>query len=174
MAARLGALYEQHAARLTRRVLLMVGDVAAAQDLVQETFVTAFERHDQVDAAEDPQAWLWGVARHKVLNHVRKRSRRRSLWARFGRAEVVEGDPTAEDHIAADDAWRQLDAAMSRLEPELRACFVLRHIEQLPLERCAAELDTPLSTVSSRARRAAEIVRASFLESDERKTGRTP
>lgn len=156
-------LYAEHAARLTRRAALMVGNDAAAQDVVQETFVLAFERGDELAQQPDAAAWLWGVARNKLKNHTRKQRRRRELWRRFGRRQAQTTDD-ASHGVAAAELQRRLDTALSRLSQEEREAFVVRHIEQLSLKEASVELGLSISTLSARARRAADKIRAHFEE----------
>ncbi len=74
--------------------LLVRGYIAArlyhqedVEDLAQEVFVTAFRKLDTCDASNFRQ-WLLGIAKHHLLNHWRKVSRRASAMERF-RHEVV-------------------------------------------------------------------------------------
>lgn len=150
------AVYEREAPRLSRRLRRLAGDPGVAADLLQDTFVTAFTgaafRGDAAVAT-----WLYGIARHHLLNRRRKRSRRAKALA--------AGQPFQPLQLAAPDELallEDLDAALQGLRAELREAFVLRVIEQLPVEQAAALAGVSISTISKRAAKAERAIRKVF------------
>src|SRR5262245_10690507 len=67
--------------RLYAYVLALLGDLAAAEDVLQETNLAATQRLGEVAGIDAFTAWLFGVARHQVLTHRRRQARER---LRFG------------------------------------------------------------------------------------------
>lgn len=159
----LPALYEAHAAALTRRLRWLSGDAQVAADLCQEAFVEVLSRQGSLVAADDPAAWLHTVATNRWRNHRAKSRRRLRLDARLpGTERVAEGaDATARER----EMLMRLDRALAGLSVERREAFVLRVIEQLPLEQIATLLGVPISTIAHRAAKAEAAVRAA-LEQD--------
>lgn len=72
--------------RLGQFLVQMVRDRALAEDLLQDTFVAALQGADRLAEADDPGAWLFGIARRKALESLRRSGRMRCaverLWER--------------------------------------------------------------------------------------------
>lgn len=155
-AAAMEAVYRAQAPRLAARLRRLTGDASAAADLLQDTFVTAFTgsafRGDSSVAT-----WLYGIARHHLLNRRRKRSRRSKALAAGQATQPLQLADTEELALLRD-----LDAALQGLRTELREAFVLRTIERLPVEQAAALAGVSVSTISKRAAKAERAIRRAF------------
>ena len=117
----LGALYRLTEIALRRFLVGMVGDLALADDLLQETFLEACRAPGRIAAAEDPQAWLFGIARNRAISALR---RRRRLAAATGRLAVRRRWEPNELPEAARSA---LDL-VADLSPQDRALVLLRYV----------------------------------------------
>lgn len=84
-------LFREHYAAVHRYAVRRV-ESAAVQDVVAETFLTAWRRFDRVQG--DPLPWLLGIARRVCANHLRGRDRRAALRERL-MAEPLRGQPMA-------------------------------------------------------------------------------
>jgi RNA polymerase sigma-70 factor (ECF subfamily) len=128
--------------------LSIVGSVAEAQDVVQDTFVRA---HAKLDRLSDPRrfrAWVCQIARRVALNRLRSASRARKREETFaGEAvSVVDVEALAEER----DYQRSVYAAIDRLPVKLREALLLCAIEGLEPSEVALMLGIPSGTVRSR------------------------
>ena len=73
--ARVEGLFAANERRLGQFLVQMVRDRALAEDLLQETFMDAYDARDRLASVVSPDAWLFGIARHRALEALR-RSRR--------------------------------------------------------------------------------------------------
>ena len=111
-------------------------DVATAEDLTSETFLAAVTAARE-RGVEPSIPWIVGVARHKLVDHWRRRSRDERLLA-----QVAGDSSTAE----ADDPWdAQLDgmraaAVMDGLGGHHRAALTLRYVDGLSVPEVAEVL----------------------------------
>jgi RNA polymerase sigma-70 factor (ECF subfamily) len=141
-----------------------LGKVDQAEDLWQQTFVTAFERLGTFDAARPFKPWLYGIA----VNHLRNAWRAQATLPRHlpddmaNRWSGRERDPkdVAADREAAQVIWEGVRA----LSEEQRAVFVLRIYHGLSYAEIAEILDCPVGTAKSRMHFAAEAVRKGLRE----------
>ena len=122
------ALVERHAPALAR-YLASVGARSDAEELVQDTFVRAFQGIDNFRAESSLRTWLFTIARRLLLD-------RRRSGARRGRHEVEapDGVDAAREHTALDDlvageTQGRLRLAVERLTPTQRDVFLLRVVE---------------------------------------------
>jgi RNA polymerase sigma-70 factor (ECF subfamily) len=90
------ALFEAHYSELRRYVSRRVEDRAGADDVLAETFATAWRRRDQMPDPAVP--WLFGVCHKVIANHRRSEKRRARLFARLGASRLDLGRDPAEIH----------------------------------------------------------------------------
>jgi RNA polymerase sigma-70 factor, ECF subfamily len=100
-----------------------VGDLAEAQDLVQEAFTRAIARWDKIARYDDPASWVRKVAWHLATSRWR---RQRTASAFLHRQREVHITGPSPDRVA-------LTAALATLQPTLRKAFVLHYIAQLSI-----------------------------------------
>jgi len=153
------ALFDRHAPILYRYIARRLGS-AAADDLVSEAFLIAFQRRESYDVRHaDARPWLYGI----VTNLI---SRRRRDELRFFRAIARTGvEPAAEsvadqvtDRVAAQAMAGQLAGALARLSGPQRDTILLV-ASGLSHEQVAEALGVPTGTVASRLARARKKLR---------------
>ncbi len=128
---------------LLRSAYLLTRDVAAAEDLVQDTFVRLHAKWPLVAAAAAPMAYV----RRTMVNNYLHSTRRKSSHERVV-AQIP--DRAATGDLADAVADRMLVAALlDGLPPRQRAVLVLRFMHDLDDERIAAEIGCRKSTVRS-------------------------
>jgi RNA polymerase sigma factor (sigma-70 family) len=152
---RFGLVFDRHFAGIHRYLHRRVGR-ALADDLAAETFVVAFDRRRDYDAARaDARPWLYGIASNLLRNQWRSERRRLLAYARA----VGEGDADA-DHDAvleradAAAAGPLVAKALASLEDRDRDALLLLAWGELSYEEIAEALAVPVGTVRSRIHRA--------------------
>lgn len=164
-------LYETHAAAILRRLWRLTGDRARAEELCQDTFVIAFERLAGFRGEAKLSTWLHAIAFNLAREEVARRRRRRGLFSLFRRQTQTQPSQPAlgpDAGLAHEELVGRLQRAIDTLAMDQREAYVLRVVEQLPLEECSELLGVPVSTISYRARRAEEQVRAAFEKEESR------
>jgi RNA polymerase sigma-70 factor (ECF subfamily) len=134
---------------------------ADADDLLQETFLTAWRKRAQFEGRGSAEGWLRRTAFRLYLNHRTKLVRRAGLAD--ARALAREGTSPAADRDVADrDAAaflvRRVEEAVDALPDGPREAFVLLRFEGLTCAQIAEATDTPMKTVETRLRRATELL----------------
>jgi RNA polymerase sigma factor (sigma-70 family) len=141
----LNELYDASYRRLVIQVYAFCGDLHAAEDAVQDAFVTALRKKSQLARVSNPEAWVRAVA----LNRVRHGWRHASVVRRYqvkvpGPQGPVDVGP---EHVAIVTALGEVDA-------DQREAVVLHYLADLPVADVAAQLGVPEGTVKSRLSRA--------------------
>jgi len=154
-------LVEATSARLYRLARHLMRDADEAEDVVQETYIRAWQRRGDL---RDPQAvvpWLSRIARNAARDRLRWWRRRPE------RARVEIEPPAAESPADAQlvDAQRgaEVRRALDVLSEKHRVILLLREVEDMSYEQIAELLGLPLGTVESRLHRARAAL-ASKLE----------
>jgi RNA polymerase sigma-70 factor, ECF subfamily len=141
---------------------LMRNDAMEAEDVLQETFISAYRGLDRFEGRSLLSTWLYRIAYNAALMRLRKRKLTTvSIDAPF---ENEEGDPIPRQLVdwgAAPDQvllkgelHKALDGAVAALPESLRSVFVLRDIEGLSTAETAAILDLTETNVKVRLHRA--------------------
>lgn len=152
-------LYEATEGRLLAIVLRMLDDRAAAEDVVQETFVTVWTRAAQFPALRtSPLAWLTTIARHRAIDLMRRRRPETSMTWHDSQGDEHEHDVADEsgsplDHLLERQAEGRLGACIDHLEADPRRAVLMAYYEGLTHEELADRLRRPLGTVKTWIRR---------------------
>ncbi|HTE47420.1 MAG TPA: RNA polymerase sigma factor [Gemmatimonadaceae bacterium] len=127
-------LVERHAAALAR-FAVSSGERNEVDELVQDTFVRAFNSIDGFRGDSSFRTWLFTIERRLLLDRRRAEKRRRD------RTEIQEGDAVTEydalDSVVADETQKRLHDAISRLSPTQKEVFTLRVAEGLSYKEIA-------------------------------------
>jgi RNA polymerase sigma-70 factor (sigma-E family) len=143
------ALYQTHWRYLVRLAVLLVDDVASAEDVVQDAFVGLHRRRDGL---RDPDAAL-GYLRTSVLNLSRSVLRRRQVARKHLRVAEPELAPAADDDVLLRDEHRAALAAVWSLPRHQREVLVLRYWSGLSEREIAQTLGIAPGSVKSAASR---------------------
>jgi RNA polymerase sigma factor (sigma-70 family) len=161
------ALFDKHAQHIYR-YLARRADRQVADDLVAETFLTAFAKRDRYDVSySDARPWLYGIATNLINQHHREEARQ----DRISRAAAVAPEvPGHADRVAADvtaQAMRSLlDEALAALQAGDRDVLLLIAWEQLTYQEVSRALAIPVGTVRSRLHRARTKLRQVLAGTD--------
>lgn len=159
--------------RLYITALRLVREPARAEDMVQETFLRAWQNFDRFTVGTNFKAWIFQILTYLFLND-RRSAQRRSIDTDFSEHDVVAAAP-ADAGVAAAPAtdWEKLypslvdDAmkhALDHLPDEQRAVFLLVTLGELSYQECAEILKVPIGTIMSRLFRARQQLQVELSE----------
>ena len=152
----LGPLYSRYAS-LVFHLGAQSLDRAAAEELVQEVFLTIWRGAGDFDSSQGPfKPWLLRLAHWKILNELRRR-RRRPVTTEEGDADlslegVVDRQPGPEELAWQTEHQDILKSALMSLPAKQRQAIALAFLEDMTHEQVARTLDVPLGTAKTRIR----------------------
>ncbi|WP_410814367.1 sigma factor-like helix-turn-helix DNA-binding protein [Micromonospora sp. 067-2] len=149
--------YHAHFRGLVVQLRAYTGDVAQAQDLVQEAFCRVFARWDQVSRYDDPLAWTRRVAWNLAHNRWRRLRTARAWLLRQREAHVAGPGP---DRVA-------LEAALAVLPARQRRAVILHYLADLSIAEIAAQEQVAEGTVKSWLHRARAALAAALRDTTE-------
>jgi RNA polymerase sigma-70 factor, ECF subfamily len=158
-------LYRRHQASLYRFSLRMTGNAWAAEEIVQDVFMTLMREPKKYDVSRGALgAYLFGIARNRVMKHLERMPREVSLdgphedGSRGGPAVVNTFTPM---HWAErQERTEQVRAAVLELPTEFREAVVLCELEELSYEEAARLAGCPIGTIRSRLHRGRALLLA--------------
>ena len=137
-------LHEQFGARTLGYLRGLVGD--DAEDVQQEVWLAVYR---QVSQLADPGAfctWLFRTARHRAIDHLRRRRRERELFVENEDVELLP-DPAGRAESIDVAQWEELLHELPALQ---REALVLRHNDEMSYAEIALVVGCPVGTVRSR------------------------
>jgi RNA polymerase sigma factor (sigma-70 family) len=151
-------IMRRHRQSIYRIVRSSAGDTDEVLDLMQETFIAAYQGMSRYDCNRSMRAWLSTIAINKCRDRGRKRTVRRFLF--FATSIGHEAEAVADGQVLADDVISdrqelgRVTRAIADLPAPLRESLVLRTIEGLSQAETAAILSISEKTVETRLYRA--------------------
>jgi RNA polymerase sigma factor (sigma-70 family) len=157
---RFAVLFDRHAPHIHRYLARRAGR-QVADDLVAETFLTAFAKRDRYDLGySDARPWLYGIATNLVGQHHRDEARQYRIMQRaVAEPEVPDHADRVAAGVTAQSTRALLEAALAALPAGDRDVLLLIAWEQLTYQEVSRALAIPAGTVRSRLHRARTKVR---------------
>jgi RNA polymerase sigma-70 factor (ECF subfamily) len=156
-----GALVQRYQERLYQTLLHLSGSAEDARDILQDTFLRAYEKLSQFQGDSSFYTWVYRIGVNLALSGHRRRRSRPSL-RRFDEhgadrcADATDDSADADPTYALERAEREqiVEAALRSLGPEHRAVVILKDFDGRRYEEIGAILNVPVGTVRSRLHRA--------------------
>jgi RNA polymerase sigma factor (sigma-70 family) len=160
----IAAIIARERSRLGNFILRQVRDPMEAEDLLQDVLEELVEAYRLPEPLERAGAWLFRVARNRIIDGFRRNKRRQST--EFDEAEVEldgdyrlnlelpEADQGPEASYARSTVLDALQGALEELAPEQRDVFVAHEIEGHSFKRLAQTSGVPINTLLARKRSA--------------------
>jgi len=155
---------DRHSAGVYRLALRMVSDPHEAEDIVQETFLSAFKAIASFEGRAGLGTWLYRIAYNTALMRLRKKQ---PLYVPIDTPTTPDEEENftapvqlfdwcclPEEDFQTREARTELERAISELPETLRTVFVLRELEGLSTEETAQVLNVSVSNVKVRLHRA--------------------
>lgn len=148
---------ERERSRLRNFIRRRVPDSEDAEDILQDVFSELVEAYRLMKPIEQVGAWLFRVARNRIIDRFRKRREEPSSQQVADDGEVLMLEDLLPSPAAGPDAeyarsvlLEELEDALDELPPEQRAVFVAHEIEGRSFRELAAETGVSVNTLLSR------------------------
>ncbi len=153
---------DSHGDTLFRYALSRLRDIESAEEVVQETFVAALRASGQYAGKGSEGAWLLGICKRKVIDHVRRRSRPDApkggdlgpdpSEALFDNKGNWRQDPRVfgsrpEGAIERDEFWQAFRGCLGGLSQRQADAFTLRELDEMGSDEICKELQVSASNL---------------------------
>ena len=147
------ALVDRHAPELFRLAASLSRTRADAEDVVQETFIGAYQGLRKFDGRASVKTWLKRILVRQAARHWNKGKRSRESLP-IEAADMAPSPRQSSGGTALVDRKHDVAAVIRTLAPEHREVIVMREFDQMSYAEIAEVLDVPIGTVESRLHRA--------------------
>jgi RNA polymerase sigma-70 factor (ECF subfamily) len=151
-ACKLTDLVERYYALLYRYAYRLTGSEADAEDLTQQTFLTAQAKWDQLREEDKAKSWLFTIARNAFLKELR-------APACVASSVLDELPGPSSDAAESDFDEERLQNVLNDLPEEFRSPVVLFYFEEFSYREIAEQMEVPVGTIMSRLARAKAYLR---------------
>lgn len=157
-AALVHTVYSEHGRAMLAYATRLLGDRAAAEDVVQEALIRAWRNPDVLTNGKgSTRGWLLTVVRNLVIDRVRARAVRPAEVA-----EDPDAQPAQRDHADLVAASVSVRAALAAVSEEHRVVIEQLYLQGRSLNEAAQALGVPIGTVKSRSFYALRALRAAM------------
>ena len=157
-------LVEANSVHVYNLALGLLGDEHEAEDVLQETFLSAFRSIERFEGRSKLSTWLYRIAYNASLMRLRKRKRVTTFSLDSPAVdddgegelypEIVDWSAVPDEQLLTTEARQEMDRAIAELPESLRSAFVLRDIEGLSGAETAEVLEISVQAVKNRLHRA--------------------
>lgn len=152
-----GKLVEKYQDSLFTFIFYSVKDEGNAKDILQDTFIKALKEIDKYKEEGKFKAWLWIIARNKVMDFYRKGGKTVPL-----EEEIIKQDDETSKKALGEIELNHIKSLIEILPPEQKEVILMR--QYLSFKEIASVLNCPLGTVLARLNRAIKKIQKSLGE----------
>ncbi|MGA7234154.1 MAG: sigma-70 family RNA polymerase sigma factor [Bryobacteraceae bacterium] len=172
-----GQLVRRYQSKIFRLAQHITQNREDAEDVLQETFLKAYEHLDQFQGNSKFYTWIVRIAVNQALMKLRRRKNDKSVSMDDAIdtgedtivREIAAWDENPEERLSREEVGGILDSAVESLDTPYRSVFVLRDIEELSTEETAEALGLSVPAVKSRLLRARLQLREKLTRQFKRK-----
>ncbi|MBL86596.1 MAG: RNA polymerase subunit sigma-24 [Winogradskyella sp.] len=154
----LSLLYDKYAGAIYSVIIKMVRDEGKAQNLLQDTFMTVWDKAESYDASKGRfYTWVFRIARNKTLNFLRK-------VEPLIQTDDFSVHDSKEEAISIDAKYLELNGAITTLEEHHKKAIELVYFKGLTHKEAHQQMDVPLGTFKSYVRQALKQLRKAYTK----------
>ncbi len=135
----------------------VVNNADAAQEITQEVFIAVYRKLKSFKFKSSFKTWIYRITTNSAINFAKKRSKEQSRIVEYNdKSEFNMTLDPVSDKFEEEQHEKTLSSLLKALNPDQRACVVLRNIEGLSYQEISESLNININTVRSRLKRARE------------------
>jgi len=155
-------LINAHSNQIFRLAIKILGNEQDAEDVLQNTFLKAFQKIGSFEGRSNVSTWLFRIATNEALMLIRKQKPEMNV-SEFSDEDIDEVESPVqfidwcclpESELMSDETRHMMDKAIYQLSEALRIVFILRDIEGLSIQETSQVLDLSETAVKTRLLRA--------------------
>ena len=139
----------------------IIGDSHAAEDIVQNTFVSAWKSKDSFDDRCKPLPWLESILNRRAIDYIRTNFGSKGIKKHVS---IENTEPIYHQNNIDTDIPRDLQVAIDNLQKDIRKTFLMIALDGGTHQEIANKLNVPIGTVLSRVSRAKSRIKKYLRE----------
>ena len=160
-------LVDRYSRKVFRLAYRMTCSEEDAEDVVQETFLRAYRRLKQFELRSSFGTWIFRIAVNVALDLKRKLGRYEQVEQHMGSdedgaeriAQLPAAEPAPDRLLLSGELKHKVESVLAEMSPQVRAAFVMRHYEGMPIEQIGSVLGLKASATKNSIYRAVQKLR---------------
>lgn len=154
------ALYEEYRPKLLKFFSAKLRDTDFAEDLVQETLLTLWQKQDEFNDDFQLSTWIYTIALNKLKNYSREQSYRKNISYQdvLHDNEHTEELSNPEDLLSVEQQTNQYHKLVQEFKTNNLEPYYLYEVEEMKYKDIAEQLKIPISTVGTRIQQARKYI----------------
>jgi RNA polymerase sigma-70 factor (ECF subfamily) len=151
-------LFKDYYERLCNYANTFIKDIDEAEEMVQGTFLSLWEKHDSIDIHTSLKSYLYRAVHNNCLNrikHYKVRDEHREEYLHYA---DIDYENTSQD-ILGKELEKQINSAIESLPPQCQTVFKLSRFENLTYNEIAEQLNISVKTIENHMIKALKILR---------------
>lgn len=153
-------IYDQYIDKIYRFIFLKVSSQEIAQDLTSETFLRGWESFKSGNKIENPQAFLYQIARNLVTDHYREKGKTRIVSADY--VKITDPRTNLEEKAILNSDLDTVRLALTNLKEDYQNVIVWHYLDDLSISEVAKMLDKSEPAVRVQLHRALKALKNEF------------
>ncbi len=157
-------LVEQNSRRLYSLAWRIVGDQQAAEDVIQESFLKAYQKIKTFDGHSKVSSWLYRITTNTAIDMQRKMKRQQtvSIDGEFNGVDIIDKHSSPENKQRQEGIKNETERAMQQLTVQERTAFTLKHHEGFSINEISHILQLSENSVKQAIFRSVKKLRQSL------------
>lgn len=150
-------IYDRYIYKIYRFIFLKVNSQEIAQDLTSETFLRGWESFKNGNKIDNPQAFLYQIARNLVTDHYREKGRAQVVSAEY--VEITDPRTNSEEKALARSDLDTIKLALANLKEDYQNVIIWHYLDDLSIPEITKMLDKSEGAVRVMLHRALKALR---------------
>ncbi|WP_226038159.1 RNA polymerase sigma factor [Aquibacillus saliphilus] len=163
-------IMDQYGSYLMRTIYLTISDEQLAEEIVQDTFVKAYKKIDQLQEKDKLKSWLTTIAINRCRSTLRKKKLKLISIDESNKQFENNQELTPEEHVLSLLKFKNLSEAIIQLDYKYREVVALHYFSEYSIKEIAAITKSKENTIKSRLSRARGKL-YELLEKEDKKDG---
>jgi RNA polymerase sigma-70 factor (ECF subfamily) len=157
-------IYDAYVDKIYRFAFLKVNSKDIAQDICSETFLKAWQVFKDEDRKiENPQAFLYQIARNLVIDHYREKGRSQVVSAEY--ASIIDPGQDLQEKSFQDSDLNAIYSTLTEIKPEYKEVIILHYVNDVSIDEISKMLNKSQGAVRTMLHRALKTVKSKIEES---------
>lgn len=154
-------IYIRYADHLTNFTSAKIQHFEDASDLIQDLFVKFWEQRKDVKIDRDLKAYLFSVARYRIIDKIRKNSTHQA-YATMIQELAIRYESFVEQELEAKEMQKRINHSLGQLSPRVKQVYTMTREENLSIQEIAKKLEVSQQTVKNQLSSALKHLRKSL------------
>jgi len=139
-------IYDKYINKIYRFVFLKVDSQETAEDLSSEVFTRVWQSLDKGTNIENPQAFIYKIARNLITDHYRKNSKIK-LVSIENCKEIEDNQPNLEEESLLKSDFNRVKLALNKIKPEYQDIIICHYLDDLSIPEIAKIMNKPKNNI---------------------------